>query len=253
MRQNAGAGTVTRSPAGRIVQNPVTFRRQKPPMPEPAAPRHTLRNALLALLAVLAASVGLWMTVPEAPPPAENAADAPPPGALPVVAGLGGDFTLPSTRGGDLALSSLRGKVVLLNFGFTHCPDVCPMVLTRLGNALRTLESQGADLSRVQPLFVTFDPARDSLDHLREYVGFFHPSLVGLRGDEAQTAAVARQFKVLYLAQDTGSEGGYVFQHSDFIYVIDTRGRVRLLVGGKDPEQAISESVKALLREAAKE
>lgn len=220
-------------------------------MPENVSPHHTLRNAGLALLAVFALSVGLWMTVPDdVPSQASTETAAPPPGSLPVVAGLGGDFSLPSTRGGELALSSLRGKVVLLNFGFTQCPDVCPMVLTRLGNALRTLESQGTDISRVQPLFITFDPARDSLDHLRDYVGFFHASLIGLRGDEAQTKTVAKQFKVIYLAQDTGSEGGYVFQHSDFIYVIDTLGRVRLLVGGKDPEEALVESVKALLREA---
>lgn len=220
-------------------------------MPEQTAPRHTLRHALLALLAVFGLSIGLWMTVPDVPVPPATAtvAAAPPAGALPVVKGLGGDFTLPSTRGGELALTSLRGKVVLLNFGFTQCPDVCPMVLTRLGNALRTLENHGTDVSRVQPLFITFDPARDSLDHLRDYVGYFHASLIGLRGDDAQTKAVAKQYRVIYLAQDTGSESGYVFQHSDYIYVIDMLGRVRLLVSGKDPEEAIVESVKALLRE----
>lgn len=79
---------------------------------------------------------------------------------------------------------------------------------------------------------------------------FFHPSLIALRGDAQQTQALARQYKVIYLKQDTGSESGYVFQHSDYIYVIDTQGRVRLLVSSKDPEAALGEAVKKLLREA---
>ncbi len=220
-------------------------------MPDPAPPRrHTLRNVLLTLLAVLGVSLAMWATIPPAPPPATGDGPPPPPAnSLPVVAGLGGEFQLPATTGQALALSSLRGKVVLLNFGFTQCPDVCPMTLTRLGKVLRELADEGVDMQRVQPLFVTFDPERDTLDHLREYVAYFHPALIGLRGDPDQTAALARQYKVIYLKQDTGSAGGYVFQHSDFVYVIDTFGRVRLLVGGKDPDAALHEAVKRLLRE----
>lgn len=222
-------------------------------MSEPVKPRHTLRNAGLALLAVVAVSITYWMTLPPAPPAATGALPPPAAGSLPVVSGLGGDFSLPSTNGTDLALADLRGKVVLLNFGFTHCPDICPLVLTRMGAALRELEAQGADMARVQSVFVTFDPERDTLDHLREYVAYFHPSIVGLRGDATQTADLARQYKVIYLKQDAGSASGYAFQHSDFIYVIDTVGRVRLLVGSKDPEVAIVEAVKRLLRDSKKD
>ena len=218
-------------------------------MPDAVPRRHTLRNAVLVLLAVLGVSLAMWASVPPAPPVVDGGPPPPPANSLPVVAGLGGDFRLPATTGGELALSGLKGKVVLLNFGFTQCPDVCPTTLTRLGNVLRALADEGVDVQRVQPLFVTFDPERDSLAHLREYVAYFHPSLVGLRGDAAQTAAIAKQYKVVYLRQDTGSAGGYVFQHSDFVYVIDTWGRVRLLVGGKDPDAALAESVKRLLRE----
>lgn len=216
-------------------------------MTEPVTPRHTLRTLLLVLAAVVVLSLGLWATVPPAP----QAGEAPPPpeNSLPLVAGIGGDFRLPSTAGGELALSDLRGKVVLLNFGFTHCPDVCPAVLLRLGGVLRELEKEGIDMARVQPVFVTFDPARDTLDHLREYVTYFHPSLVGLRGDEAQVRELARRYKVIYLKQDEGSAGGYVFQHSDFVYVIDTWGRVRLLVASKDPDVALVAAVKRLLSE----
>lgn len=220
-------------------------------MTEPVTSRHTLRNAGLGLLAVLLLSLGLWATVPEddASPPGSDARPAKTSG-LPVVQGLGGDFRLASTAGGELDTASLRGKVVLLNFGFTSCPDVCPMTLTRLSRALKTLADDGRDMTRVQPLFVTFDPERDSLAHLAEYVRYFHPALLGLRGTPEQTAEIGRRYRVLYQKQDTGSEGGYVFQHTDYIYVIDTQGRVRLLVGGKDPDEAIIEAVKALLREA---
>lgn len=216
-------------------------------------PRHTLRNVGLALLAVLAVMLTLWLTVPPASAPAAGVVAAPAADSLPLVAGIGGDFRLPATSGSELALGDLRGKVVLLNFGFTHCPDVCPMVLTRLGHALREMEREGIDVSRVQPLFVTFDPERDTLPLLQEYATFFHPSLIALRGDAAQTLALAKQYKVIFLKQDTGSAGGYVFQHSDFIYVLDTEGRVRLLVGSKDPEAALVAAVKRLLRDADQE
>lgn len=228
-------------------------------MPAQPPKRHTFRNAALALLGVAVVSVTYWMSMPSLPAPAvdERLAgdDAPPPaaGSLPVVPGLGGDFTLPATSGTTFRLSDMRGKVVLLNFGFMHCPDVCPLVLTRMGSTLRELERQGADVSRVQSIFVTFDPDRDTLDQLREYVAYFHPSMLGLRGDTAQTADLARRYKVVYLKQDAGSASGYVFQHSDFVYVIDTHGRVRLLVGSKDPDAALVESVKRLLRDAAAE
>lgn len=222
-------------------------------MSEQPPPRRTFLNVAIALLAVIAVSVTYWMTLPPADQPAAGEVPSPPPDSLPLVAGVGGDFSLPSTAGTNLTLADLRGKVVMLNFGFTHCPDVCPMELSRMASALRELEAQGADMTRVQSVFVTFDPERDTLDHLREYVAYFHPSLIGLRGDAAQTAELARRYKVVYLKQDTGSASGYVFQHSDFIYVIDTRGRVRLLIGGKDPDAAIVEAVKRLLRDSAKD
>lgn len=211
--------------------------------------RHTLFVALLILMAALVVSLSLWMTAPPAAAPVATAAPPPPANSLPVVAGLGGDFSLPATTGVDVSLTGLRGKVVLLNFGFTHCPDVCPAVLSRLGNVLRALEEQGVDMRRVQPLFVTFDPARDTLAYLREYLAFFHPSLIGLRGDDAQTREIARRYRVIYLKQDSEAASGYVFQHSNFVYVLDTYGRVRLLVGSKDPDAALSEAVKRLLAE----
>ncbi|MFP5383478.1 MAG: SCO family protein [Gammaproteobacteria bacterium] len=218
-------------------------------MSEPVPPRRTLRTVLLVLAGVLLLSLGTWMTVPPVPPPQDGEAPQPRANSLPLVRDIGGEFRLPATTGRELALSDLRGKVVLLNFGFTHCPDVCPTVLMRMGGALQELALQGADMSRVQPLFVTFDPERDTLDHLREYVAFFHRSFIGLRGDDEQVRDVARQYKVIYLRQDTQSAAGYVFQHSDFVYVIDAWGRVRLLVGSKDPEAALVEAVKKLLAE----
>lgn len=184
-----------------------------------------------------------WTTLPPGertpPPPSDRP-------TLPVVADIGGDFSLPSTLDKELALADFKGQVVFLNFGFTHCPDICPTVLSRLAGAMTELEAEGV---AVQGLFVTFDPARDDLARLRDYLGFFHPQLVGLRGSEEQTRDLARQYRVIYLRQDTESAAGYVFSHTDFIYVLDRQGRVRLLVGSKDPAEALVAAARRLNKE----
>lgn len=146
--------------------------------------------------------------------------------ALPVNARMGGDFTLPSTRGQALDTRSLRGKVVLLNFGFTSCPDVCPLVLARLRQVVKTL---GTDASGVQVLFVSFDPARDTLPGLKAYVEHFDKGFIGATGTDAEIATVAARYGVVYLRENTGSAAGYGFAHSDYIYLIDSAGHVRKL------------------------
>lgn len=145
---------------------------------------------------------------------------------LPVNTRMGGDFSLPSTRGAPLDTRELRGKVVLLNFGFASCPDVCPMVLARLRQVVKTLGPAAAD---VQVLFVSFDPARDSVASLKPYVEHFHPGFVAATGSEADIARVAARYGVVYLKENSGSAAGYGFAHSDYIYLIDGEGRLRKL------------------------
>ena len=122
-------------------------------------------------------------------------------------------------------LEDFRGKVVVLFFGFTHCPDICPTTLVEVSNALKTL---GADAERVQVLFVTVDPERDTPDALAKYVTAFDPRFLGLRGDAAATQRAAKEFKIYYEKRKAGDS--YSVDHSGQSYVIDAQGRLRLLV-----------------------
>lgn len=189
---------------------------------------------LAAVLALLALVLGGWQHYR-----LQKAAEA-----LPVNTRLGGDFLLPSTRGDLLDTARLRGKVVLLNFGFTSCPDVCPMVLARLKQVLAEL---GPDAASTQVVFVSFDPERDSVEHMKPYLAHFDPAIIGATGSTDEIAAVARQYGVIYAKQDSGSAAGYAFAHSDFIYLIDPAGRVRKLYDTKAPTTEITADVRTLL------
>ena len=137
--------------------------------------------------------------------------------------GVGGDFALTDARGKRRRLADFRGKVVVLYFGFVTCPDICPTDLLEIGKAVRSLGKDGA---KVQPLFVTLDPARDTRAILREYAAAFHPRLIALRGSEAEVAAVARAYKVFHeKVPVAGSAAQYTLDHSAFIYVIDRFGK----------------------------
>lgn len=164
---------------------------------------------------------------------------------LPVNTRMGGDFVLPSTRGQPLDTRTLRGKVVLLNFGFTTCPDICPMTLARLRQVVKEL---GDDADAVQVVFVSFDPARDSLAVLKGYLQHFDPGFIGVTGSEAQVAQTAARYGVVYLKEESGSAAGYGFAHSDYIYLLDTKGRVRKLYGSDARTAEIAGDVRLLLK-----
>jgi protein SCO1/2 len=122
-------------------------------------------------------------------------------------------------------LEDFRGKAVVLFFGFMHCPDICPTTLVEVSNALKTL---GPDAERVQVLFVTVDPERDTQEALAKYVTAFDPRFLGLRGDAAATQRAAKEFKIYYEKRKAGDS--YSVDHSGQSYVIDPQGRLRLLV-----------------------
>lgn len=135
----------------------------------------------------------------------------------------GGEFTLQSADG-PVSLKDYRGKVVLVYFGYTFCPDICPTELTNTAAALKLLKPE--DGSRVAVLFVSVDPERDTPAHLKEYTAFFHPAMVGVTGTPAEVAAVAKQYGVFYARQKTDSASGYVVDHSAEIFVVDRSGRL---------------------------
>ena len=124
-------------------------------------------------------------------------------------------------------LEDFRGKAVVLFFGFTHCPDVCPTTLADTAQALRAL---GPQADRVQVLFVTVDPERDTPQALASYVTAFDPRFIGLYGDADATRRVAKEFKIYYEKRAGPTPGSYSMDHSAQTYVIDPQGRLRLLL-----------------------
>ena len=140
-------------------------------------------------------------------------------------ASFGQGFSLRDHHGKLRSLSDFRGQAVLMFFGYTRCPDVCPTALARYAEVMKLL---GEDAARVQVLFVTLDPARDSQAQLASYVPWFHPSFVGLYGDEAATAAVAQEFKVYFARKEGEGALGYVLDHTAGTYVFDPAGRIKI-------------------------
>jgi protein SCO1/2 len=134
------------------------------------------------------------------------------------------DFHLTDHNGKTRTLADFRGKVVALSFGYTHCPDVCP---TTLADLARTMEILGKDADRVQVLFITVDPERDTPEVMAQYVPAFDPSFLGLYGDAQATAQVAKAFYVDYRKQPTKS-GGYNVDHGVGTFLVDPSGKVRL-------------------------
>lgn len=160
--------------------------------------------------------------------------------ALPASAGvpLGGDFTLATAAGQTVSLASLRGKVVLIYFGFTGCPDLCPAELLRYRQLMSMLPQ--ASRQRVQPVFVSLDPERDR-DVMDEYVEGFGAGIVALTGSEAQLREVAARYAVRFRYVPTGS--GYTVDHSVNTYLVDPAGRlVRILPPGT-PAEAMLEAI----------
>ena len=134
---------------------------------------------------------------------------------------------LPDADGAPRTLADWKGKVTVVFFGYTQCPDVCPTTMTDLA-AIR--KSLGADGDRLQSVFVTIDPERDTPEVLKAYVANFGPGVVALRGTPEQTAAAAKEFKVFYAKVPGRNGGGYTMDHSAASFVFDPAGRVRLYV-----------------------
>jgi protein SCO1/2 len=159
-------------------------------------------------------------------------------------ADYGKGFELTDHTGRPRTLEDFRGKVVTIFFGFTQCPDVCPSSLATMAEVMRQL---GPDADRVQVVFITIDPERDTQELLAHYMPNFHPSFLGLYGDAQQTAAVAREFKVFYQKSGDTSGMNYTMDHSAGTYVFDPEGRLRLYVRHAESAENIAADLKLLL------
>ncbi len=155
------------------------------------------------------------------------------------------DFRLTDHNGKTRTLADFRGKLVVVFFGYTQCPDVCPTTLMEMKAALQQL---GADAKRVQVLFISVDPERDTRELLANYVPAFDPDFLGLFGDAQTTAKTAKEFRVFYQKQAASTPSSYTVDHSAGSYVFDSQGRVRLFVRhgqGKD----LAEDLRTLLKQ----
>jgi protein SCO1/2 len=143
-------------------------------------------------------------------------------------------------------LADFRGKVVVLFFGYTHCPDICPTTLADMAAVMKQL---GTDAARVQVLFVTVDPERDTPEILASYVPAFDSSFLGLSGDAAATQRTAKEFKIFYEKRPGGAPGSYTVDHSAQSYVFDTQGRLRLFVRQDRIAQDLAADLRTLLKD----
>lgn len=198
-------------------------------------------HAIARLLCLLGALTSLLLLggCGEAAPPPFHSTDI-------TGASFGAEFpqALTDHRGQLRRLKDFRGKAVILFFGYTHCPDVCPTALARFAAAVKQLGPAGA---RVQVLFVSIDPERDTPARLAEYVPWFDPSFLGLTGTPATVAEVAKEFRIYAARQEVGGALGYVMDHTAGAYVYDPAGRLRLFVKDDAPIDGLVADLQRLL------
>ena len=157
------------------------------------------------------------------------------------------DFQLPDQNGQVRTLKDFRGKLVVVFFGYTQCPDVCPTTLSDLAEARKLM---GPDGAKVQGLFVTVDPQRDTPEVLKNYMANFDPTFLALRGTPEQLAAVAKDFKVYYKKVDGKTPTSYTMDHSAANFVYDPQGHLRLYSRYDSGPQALASDLQLLLKDA---
>jgi len=156
-------------------------------------------------------------------------------------------FELADHNGQPRSLKDFSGKIAVVFFGYTQCPDVCPTTLSEIAEAKRLL---GADGAKVQGLFITVDPERDTPEVLKAYMANFGPDFVALRGTPEQLAAVAKEYKIYFKKAEGKTPGSYTMDHSAASYVYDPQGRLRLYTRYGTGPEALASDLKLLLRNA---
>ena len=191
----------------------------------------------LTLLVGLVFAVTLTACEPRVSKPAFHATDI-------TGATFARDFSLTDHNGQPRKLADFRGKLVALFFGYTHCPDVCPTTMTDLAAAMKLLGPEG---NKVQVLFVTVDPARDTATLLRQFVPAFNPTFLGLRPTPEQLKLLAAEYKVVYQKNPGAGPANYLMDHSAGTYIYDPQGRLRLLIPYGTSAQLIARDFATLL------
>ncbi|MBX3649237.1 MAG: SCO family protein [Rhodocyclaceae bacterium] len=159
-------------------------------------------------------------------------------------AGYATDFALTDHNGKPRTMADFRGKAVVIFFGYTQCPDVCPTTMTGMAEAMKLL---GEDASKVQVLFVTVDPERDTPQLLAQYVPVFNPSFLGLYADAQTIARTAQEFRIFYKKQPGSTPTTYTVDHTAGSYVYDPRGRLRLYIKHGEKPEVIAKDLRLLI------
>ena len=168
--------------------------------------------------------------------------------SLDVYETIGGQFELNSTLGRKIGPQNFRGKVLLVFFGYTSCPDICPTTLITIKGALEDLEPN--EVGKVQPLFISVDPERDTLEGMKQFLTFFHSSLVGVTGSAEELKAITKKFGAAYMKDNRSqSAADFLIAHSGYIYLMDQQGRARALYRTSNKAEEMVEGIRKLLRE----
>lgn len=199
-----------------------------------------LRNIRLVLWGLIAVSALIFGVVWFA----GSSLDLPDVRRLPLAATIGGPFELTAQDGSRFSSARLAGKPYALFFGFTQCPDVCPTTLLEMSNNLRQLGEKAAGL---KVLFISVDPERDTVDHMKAYLTNFDDRIVGLTGTPAEIAAVAKAYRAIY--EKVPTSGGYTLNHTASIYLMNSAGRLVSTISYQEPEKTQIEKLRRLVAE----
>lgn len=181
------------------------------------AKRRIIRTALLALIGLVVGCTIAWLQIQAD----RNQQTMPQAASNTLVSGiaLDGSFDMTDHTGRAVTQADYDGRFKLIYFGFTYCPAICPTELQKIAQVMKALDSAQAE--KIQPIFITVDPERDTVEVMRQYVEMFDPRLVGLRGTPEQTEKVKQGFKVFASKVDTEDGGDYTVDHSSFIYLMN--------------------------------
>lgn len=201
--------------------------------------KNTFAVALIALLGLtLVWVLFFWSPVADSPVKHETLALSETP--------VGGDFTV-EILNKDLSLKELRGKVVVLYFGYTQCPDICPTSLALLTQALSQMDEK--ELSGLQSIFISVDPNRDNTVRLDDYTKYFHANIIGATAEQDEIDRITKMYGASYRVVESNSAMGYIVDHSSYTYIIDKKGQLRHTLAHGSAADKILEAVRELLAE----
>ena len=164
---------------------------------------------------------------------------------LPIYDTLGGEFEMESTLGKKVGLKDFKGKLLLVYLGYTSCPDICPTTLTVIKHAVQELDPNG---KKIQVLFITIDPTRDSLEKMKTYLEFFDPKFVGLYAPLEEVNKIAQKFGAFFMKDEVNKSAiGYLVTHTGYTYLLDSQSRVRKMFSSKVDAPKMIETIRILM------